>query len=105
MDGLLAAASAVIAVLSIAMPEHTGSGAGFIGLRLTLFAIVFLLLWACIQVSALEGRARVLMPAMLGIGAVVAVAIPIVRVPALHELSAEAAQIEALAPCLPCTPP
>lgn len=83
MDGLLAA-SVMTAVLSIAMPEHTGSGAGFVGLRLALFAIVFLLLWTCIQLNTLEGRARALAPAMLAVGAVVAVGIPIVRVPAMH---------------------
>ena len=39
--------------------------------------------------------------AMIGVGAIVAVAIPIVRIPALHQLSAEIAQIDSLAPCLP----
>lgn len=100
LDGLLAA-SVVTAALSVAMPEHTGSGAGFVGLRLGLFAILFLLLWTSIQLGSLEGRARVMSAAMLGVGAIVAVAVPIVRVPALHHLSGEAAQIEALAPCVP----
>jgi hypothetical protein len=100
MDGLLAAAI-LTAVLSVAAPEHTGSGAGFVGLRLALFALVFLLLWLCIQITELTGRARSLSMAMLAVGAVVAVAIPIVRIPALHQLSAEADHIGSLAPCLP----
>jgi hypothetical protein len=100
MDGLLAA-SVVMAVLSFAAPEHTGSGAGFVGLRLALFAILFLLLWECMELPTLTGRARAGSIAMIGVGAFVAVAIPIVRVPALHQLSAEIDQIGALAPCLP----
>ena len=100
LDGLLAA-SVVMAVLSFAAPEHTGSGAGFVGLRLGLFAILFLLLWECTQLETLTGRARALSAAMIAVGAIVAVAIPIVRIPALHQLSAEIAQIDALAPCLP----
>lgn len=100
LDGLLAA-SLVIATLSIAMPEHTGSGAGFVGLRLALFATLLLVLWTCIQLRTLDGRARALAPGMLIVGAVVAVAVPLVRVPALQYLSAEAAHVDALAPCLP----
>jgi hypothetical protein len=63
---------------------------------------VFLLLWVCGQIDTLIGRARLLSStAFVGVGAVVAILVPLVRVPALHELSANAAEVEALAPCLP----
>ena len=100
-DGLLVSAVAM-GLMAVAVPEHANSGAGFIGVRLTLFAPLFLVLWVCTEVSSLETqRARAATAAMVAIAAVVAVAIPVVRIPALHRLSAQVEQIKELADCLP----
>jgi hypothetical protein len=99
-DGLIASA-ATIGLFAVVMPEHTNSGAGYIGVRMTLFATIFLILWVCTQLPSLRVGARRAGTAMIVIGAVVAVAIPVVRAPVLHRLSAQAEQIESLAECLP----
>ena len=83
------------------MPEHTNSGAGYVGERMSLFAALFLIFWVCAQLSSFQGRVRTAGWGMLAVAAVVAVAIPIVRVPALHHFSAQIEQIEGLATCLP----
>jgi hypothetical protein len=83
------------------VPEHTNSGAGYVGVRMSLFAALLLILWVCSQLSSLRGRVRNAGWGMLAVAAVVAVAIPIVRIPALHHFSAQIEQIEGLAPCLP----
>jgi hypothetical protein len=100
LDGLIAAA-ALLAVLSVTLPEHSGSGAGFVAVRLTLFATLFLILWVCTQLPTLRGMGRIASSTMLAIAAVVAIAVPIVRIPELHRLSAEISQIGEVAPCLP----
>ena len=100
LDGVLASA-AVMAVLAVVVPEHTNSGAGYVGVRMSLFATLFLILWVCTQLSSLQGRVRTAGRGMLAVAAVVAVAIPIVRIPALHHFSAQLEQIEGLAACLP----
>jgi hypothetical protein len=100
LDGLLATA-AVMALLAVVVPEHANSGAGFIGVRLTLFATLFLILWTCMQLPSLQGGARTTGKVLVAAAAVVGVAIPIVRIPALHRLSEQVEQIEELAACLP----
>ena len=93
--------AAVMAVLAVVVPEHTNSGAGYVGVRMSLFATLFLILWVCTQLSSLQGRVRTAGRGMLAVAAVVAVAIPIVRIPALHHFSAQLEQIEGAAACLP----
>jgi hypothetical protein len=99
-DGLIASAAAM-GILAVAVPEHANSGAGYIGVRMTLFATIFLILWVCTQLPSLQGRGRTAGTVMIAIAAVVAAAIPLVRMPALHRLSAQAEQIDELAECLP----
>ena len=100
LDGILASA-AVMAVLAVVLPAHTNSGAGYVGVRMSLFAALFLILWVCTQLSSLQGRVRTAGWGMLAVAAIVAVTIPIVRIPALHHFSAQIEQIEELAACLP----
>jgi hypothetical protein len=99
-DGLLWS-SAVMAVLTVILPEQIGSGASYIGVRISLFATLLFVLWVCTQFPTLDGLPSRAGWAMVAVAAVVAVAIPLVRIPALHRLSSEIDQIAALAPCVP----
>ena len=100
MDGLLAA-SMVMAVLSVAAARTHRKRRGFCRLATGLvrdpvpFAVVMH------PTGALAGRARVLSLVDARRRSRCGCGIPVVRIPALHQLSTEAEHIQALAPCLP----
>jgi hypothetical protein len=99
-DGILVTAL-LLCVLSVVLSPDGSNGAGYVNIRISLFAAIFLALWLCTQLPDLRGRAGTAWWAAAAIAAAVAVALPIVRVPALRHLAGEVQQIDDLGACLP----
>lgn len=115
-DGLLAA-GLILTTLAIVLPENSATGAILVATRLTLFAAMMLVAWVISQrpkqpdqpaAAAVRAPRRNLSVAFIvawwvafGTMTAAAVSLPLGRLPALHHLADEAAEINSLAPCLP----
>ena len=99
-DGILVTAL-LLGALSVVMSPNGTNGVGYVNVRISLFAPIFLALWLCTQLPNLRGRAGTAWWGVAAIAAAVAVALPVVRVPALRQLAGEVQQIADVGECLP----
>jgi hypothetical protein len=99
-DGILVSAL-LLGATSLVLARDANNGVGYVNVRISLFAPIFLAVWLCTQLPELRGRASTAWWGAAAIAAAVAVALPIVRVPALRHLAGEVQRIGNVGACLP----